>query len=318
MPRTSDNFPYPPPQQTPSRPAPNVPAAASSEEPRPQEAPSWSQQAFVSPSMSTTTTPVMNWMQAFTTPARASSQHSLRYQQLQNAATLGVQHTTSTNTLSLFAGLTNPFTPTEASNYQTGLPLLLQQQQQLQQHQQEQQHPTQEYPMPSPSMVLSLPSPSYPHTPIPHRPLQKRPFRDEKENVVTHERIAPLPGVSKHDDEEDEMSMTQELLTSPLAESPLKKKRKAPPSSSTKKRKQVANKTRAPPSPKWTPVCPSEVDVMCTKHSHAHPGNRFYNQLIQEQAGTLAKKQWKLNQKQNKNVESAGPHQMEMVRIFRQ
>jgi hypothetical protein len=179
MPRTSDHFPHSP-QQPPSRPAPEVPASASSE-PRPQESSSWSQQAFVSPSMSTTTTPIMSWMQAFTTPVQASSQHSVLYEQLQYPAA-------PQSTLSLLAGLTTPFERTEAFNYQTGLPP------------QQEQHPTRKYPFHEPlpsSMILSLPSPSYPQTPIPHRPLQKRSSRDEEETIpVTQELIAPLAFLS--------------------------------------------------------------------------------------------------------------------------
>jgi hypothetical protein len=252
----------------------------------------------------------MNWMQAFTTPVQAPSQHSLLYEQLQYPTAL---HST-TLSLSLLAGLKTPLALTEASNCQTGPPP------QQQQHPQTRQYPLHE-PLPS-SMVLSLLSPSYPQTPIPHRPLQKRPSRDEDDTIpATQELIAPRPILSK-DEDQDGMSMTQELLTSPLVESPPKKKRKAPSSpkeklssSPKKKRKQVE---KTPPAPKSI-LGISEVDVVCIGRNRInHPGNIFYNQLVQEQARTLAQEQWKVNQQnQNKKVESAGSR-MERVRIFRQ
>lgn len=253
--------------------------------------------------MSTTTTPIMSWMQAFTTPVQASSQHSVLYEQLQYPAA-------PQSTLSLLAGLTTPFERTEAFNYQTGLPP------------QQEQHPTRKYPFHEPlpsSMILSLPSPSYPQTPIPHRPLQKRSSRDEEETIpVTQELIAPLAFLSTDNKEEDGMSMTQELVTSPLAESAPKRKRKAP--SSTKKKPSSPQEKRKiekkpPPPPRLTQGL-SEVDVVCLPRRNDHPGNHFYHQLIQEEARTLAQKQWKLDQKQNTKVESAGS-QMEMVRILR-
>ena len=309
---TSDHFPHPP-QQTPSsRPASGVPASASSE-PRPQESSSWSHQAFISPSMPSTTTPVMNWMQSFTTPVPVRGGSSSQYDSLLRFhEQLQYPHAAALHsTLSLLEGLTTPFALTEAVNYQAGPPV------------QQQERQAWEYPLHKPlpsAMVLSLPSPSYPHTPIPHRPLQKRPIRDEEETIpVTQELMEPNHLVYSKD-EDGMRSMAQELLTSPLAESPPKRRRKAssftnkkPPSSSKKKRKMETT----PSSPKsMLGPAKREVDVICLRRYTDHPGNLFYDQLVEEQARFLAQKQWELNHNQNTKVELAGS-EMGLVRIFR-